>query len=379
VSLTEDGLTEDGPAAVQAPSPEVPRGLLARALATLYPGYFAWVMASGIVSVGTHLLGYGLLSSVVLGVTIAAFVILVLAYAARALFFSAFFRQSLRAPATLVAYFTVCAGADVLGTRLALAGHPLVTAGLGAFAVIVWLLLTYGLPFSIVAAGRRPRLADLNGTWLIWVVATQSLSTVASALAAAAHPGPLQDQLPVVALTLWGAGVVLYLVLIVLVVVRLLIVEITPAEMVPAYWVAMGATAISTLAAANILGLHSPGARAVVGSLRPFLLGTSFVLWAFGTWWIPLLVLFGVWRYLIRGYSKAYEPALWSVVFPLGMYTAASFSLGRAGHYGFMVAIARVWVWVGVAAWAAVTVLMLVALEGALSRQGRKPVPEAVN
>jgi Voltage-dependent anion channel len=133
-------------------------------------------------------------------------VFLVLAYAARALFFSSFFRQSLRAPGTLVAYFTVGAGADVLGTRLSLAGHPLLTAVLGAFAVVVWLLLSYGLPFSIVAAGRRPGLGDLNGTWLIWVVATQSLSTVASALAGAAHPGPLKNQLPVVAITLWGAG-----------------------------------------------------------------------------------------------------------------------------------------------------------------------------
>jgi tellurite resistance protein TehA-like permease len=371
-------LTEDGPATRPATSPELPGGLVARALATLYPGYFAWVMASGIVSVGAHLLGYGLLSAVVLGVTIAAFVVLVLAYAARALFFSAFFRQSLQAPTMLVAYFTVCAGADVLGTRLALAGHPLITAGLGAFAVIVWLLLSYGLPFSIVAAGRRPRLADLNGTWLIWVVATQSLSTVASALAAAARPGPLQDQLPVVAITLWGAGVVLYLVLIVLVFLRLLIVEITPAEMVPAYWVAMGATAISTLAASDILGLHGPGAVALVASLRPFLLGTSVVLWAFGTWWIPLLVLFGVWRYVVRGYPKGYEPALWSVVFPLGMYTTASYSLGRAGHYGFMVDIARVWVWVGIAAWAVVTVLMLAALAGALARRDHERVPEAV-
>ncbi|MGH9093405.1 MAG: hypothetical protein ACRDZR_18790, partial [Acidimicrobiales bacterium] len=48
-----------------------PPGRLARALATLDPGWFAWVMASGIVSVGTDLLGYPVLSEVVLGVTAA--------------------------------------------------------------------------------------------------------------------------------------------------------------------------------------------------------------------------------------------------------------------------------------------------------------------
>jgi tellurite resistance protein TehA-like permease len=59
---------------------------------------------------------------------------------------------------------------------------------------------------------------------------------------------------------------------------------------------------------------------------------------------------------------------MWSVVFPLGMYTVASVSLGRAANLGFMVTVARGWLWVGVAAWAAVLVLMLVALGQALHR-----------
>ena len=77
-------LTEAAPGLAPAP-PRIPEGLLARAVATLDPGYFAWVMASGIVSVGTDLLGYQLLSRVVLGVTVAAFAALAPAYAARLL------------------------------------------------------------------------------------------------------------------------------------------------------------------------------------------------------------------------------------------------------------------------------------------------------
>ena len=78
-------------------------------------------------------------------------------------------------------------------------------------------------------------------------------------------------------------------------------------------------------------------------------------------------MLFGLWRYLVRGYSRAYEPRLWSMVFPLGMYTVASYTLGRATGLSFMVSVARVWV--GVAAWVVVLGHMLAALARTLVLQ----------
>jgi tellurite resistance protein TehA-like permease len=348
---------------------DLPTKPYARAVANLDPGWFAWVMASGIVSIGADLLGYQVLSQVTLGVTVAAFVGLTLVYLARIIWFHPFFRRSLRDPTSAMAYFTVVAGTDVLATRLSMAGHPNVTLGLAAAAAPIWLALTYGLPWSIVADARRPLLGHINGTWLIWVVATQSLSIVAAALAPTAPSAGLRADLPVVAVCLWGVGVMLYLILIVIIFLRLLLVEVTPAEMGPAYWIAMGATAISVRAAAGILVLHGPDAEALVNPIRPFLVGLSVVLWAFGTWWIPLLVAFGVWRYLIKGYSWAFEPRLWSVVFPLGMYTVASYSLGHAEGFAFMVSIAQVWVFVDVVAWAVVMALMLLAAVQAWSRR----------
>jgi hypothetical protein len=56
------------------------------------------------------------------------------------------------------------------------------------------------------------------------------------------------------------------------------------------------------------------------------------------------------------------------------MYTVASVSLGRAANLGFMVAIAKVWLWVGFAAWVVTLGLMLVSparsLLGAALRYG---------
>lgn len=356
-----------------APSPPVPvpSGMLARALATLDPGYFAWVMASGIVSVGTDLLGYPVLSRVVLGVTVAAFCGLALAYIARAILYTPFVRHSLQDPSVAMAYFTFVAGADVLGARLLMAGYPGVAAALAAAAGLAWLALNYGLPWSIVARAHRPVLREFNGTWFIWVVGTQSLAIVAAGLVGSAHSEGLRQALAEAAVCLWGVGIVLYLTLLVVILLRLMVVEVTPKEMGPAYWIAMGATAISVRAAAGILVLHDRVGTFPIGELRPFVLGMSVVLWSFGSWWIPLLVLFGLWRHVLRRYPLSYEPRLWSMVFPLGMYTVASYTLGSAGDLGFMVSVARVWVWVGVVAWFGVLGLMLASLGQAIMRERR--------
>lgn len=340
----------------------VPDGLVQRAIATLDPGYFAYVMATGIVSIGTRLLDYDVLSDVLLGFAAAGFVVLFIAYAFRLILYPAFVSRDAGDPSVSMAFFTFVAGSDVLGTRLLMAHHPTIAFALACGGALVWLLLTYGLPGYMVAGAQRPVLREFSGTWLIWVVGTQSLAIILSALVPNAPTSWLRSELPVLAICFWGLGVMLYVVLIVIILLRLLTIEVTPVEMGPAYWIAMGATAISITAAAKILTIKGLAAHTLLGQFRPFVVGLSVTLWAFGTWWIPLLVLFGIWRHIIRRYPAQYEPRLWSMVFPLGMYTVASFSLGQVHGLGFMVSVARAWVWVGVAAWVVVLSLMGVAL-----------------
>ena len=341
-------------------------------VADLDPGYFACVMATGILSVGTQLLHRQVLSAILLVVTLAVFVVLAVANLVRAVAFRSQLVRSLRDPATAMGYFTLVAGTNVVAVRLLMTGRPLATLILGAVAALLWLVMSYGLPWSIMFAARRPVLGDINGTWLIWVVATQSVATVAAGLAATSPWRSAHPDLAVVAIVCWGAGIGLYLTLIVIIFLRLFLVDITPAEMGPAYWIAMGATAISVRAAAGILDIHGRAEARLLADLHPVLVGLSVILWSFGSWWIPLLVLFGVWRYLLRHYPMSYEPRLWSVVFPLGMYTVASYSLGRIPGLGFMTTIAHVWLWVGVAAWAATAALLVVAVVAARLRMGAR-------
>ena len=102
-----------------------------------------------------------------------------------------------------------------------------------------------------------------------------------------------------------------------------------------------------------------------------FVEGFCYALWAFGTWWIPLLIVLGLWRHVWHHWPLTYEPTLWSVVFPLGMYSVATLSFGKAAHLAFMEPLSRFMLWVAVAAWVAVAIAFLVRL----TRQVREPAP----
>ena len=327
-----------------------PRSLsrTATAIRDLYPGYFAFVMATGIISTGTFLLGPSWLSRALLAAASAGLVVLGAALVIRLALFRSSVAADIQAPDRVFGFFTIVAGIDVLGARLAAAGHPLVTAILAGLAAAVWLVLTYGVPASLLLARNRDSvLGGVNGAWLLWVVGTQSLSVTALTLVPA---WPSQSGLLApAAVGLWSVGLVLYLLLVSLILLRWLTVPMTPETLGPPYWILMGATAITVLAGARILGL--PAALPVTRATAGFVEGFSFVLWAFGTWWIPLLIVLGLWRYVRSHWPFTYEPTLWSVVFPLGMYSVATLSFGKAARLAFMEPLARFMLWVAVAAW----------------------------
>jgi tellurite resistance protein TehA-like permease len=324
-------------------------------------------MASGIISTGTFLLGPSWLSRALLVVAAAAFVLLTLALAARVVFFRPSVAADVREPERVFGFFTIPAAMDVLGARLASAGHPLATAILAAIAAAVWLVLTYGVPASLMLLRAHDSvLGGINGTWLLWVVATQSLSVSAATLVPV---WPSQSALLApVAVCLWSVGLLLYLMVDTLIMLRWLTVPMTPATLGPSYWILMGATAISVLAGARDLGL--PRTIPVIAGTAGFTEGFSFALWAFGTWWIPLLIILGLWRHVRRQWPFTYEPSLWGFVFPLGMYSVATLAFGKTTGLAFMHPIAHVMLWVAVGAWALVAAAFL----GGVGRK-RQPAP----
>jgi tellurite resistance protein TehA-like permease len=265
----------------------------------------------------------------------------------------------LKAPDRVFGFFAISATCGLLGARFAAAGHPMVTTVLACVAAVVWFVLTYG----VIAALLPTRHADLvrgdvDGTWLLWVVATQSLSITASTLFPV---WPSQATLlGASAAALWSVGLMLYLLLMVLIWQRWLSVSMTPATLSPPYWILMGATAITVLAGSDITTL--PADLPAVSAISGFVKGICFVFWSFGTWWLPLLIVLGFWRHVMQEWPLRYEASLWTVVFPIGMYSVATLSFGKAAGLRFTEPLSRGVFWVAVVAWLLVAVAGLARL-----------------
>jgi len=349
-------------------------GRAASVIRDLNPGDFAFVMATGIISTGTFLLGPSWLSRALLVIASVGFVVLIVALVIRLARYPSWVTADFRAPERVFGFFAVSASCDLLGTRFAAAGHPMVTTVLACLAAAVWFVLTYGVPASLLVAGQHESvLGGVDGTWLLWVVATQSLSTDASTLVPV---WPSQSGLlATAAVAFWSVGLVLYLLLVSLILLRWLTVTMTPQTLGPPYWILMGATAITVLAGAKILGL--PATLPAVRATASFVEGFSYALWAFGTWWIPLLIILGLWRHVRQHWPLTYEPTLWSVVFPLGMYSVATLSFGKAAGLTFMEPLSRFMLWVAVAAWVLVAAAFLARLARRPGDRTTGPAPAA--
>ena len=159
-------------------------------------------------------------------------------------------------------------------------------------------------------------------------------------------------------LAMWLGGGMLYLWIIALIFYRYTFFTLAPSDLAPPYWINMGAAAISTLAGTLLIaaGKDSP----VIVEILPFVRGLTLMWWATATWWIPMLLVLGAWRHVYRKFPLRYDPLYWGAVFPLGMYTAATFRLSRAVEAPYLVEIPRWFVWVALTAWGAAFVGMVV-------------------
>ncbi len=330
---------------------------------TLEPGYFALVMATGIVSTATCLLKMHTLSAVLLWIAGLAYVALVAGNAARIMLFGTDFRADLADPERSFTMFTFVAATDVLGARLLLDGHHRVAGWLLVIGCLAWLVLGYLIPWTAVLSHPgRPALSRVNGTWFLAVVAAQSVAVMAAGLQPLV--GDTNRPLALLAVLCWSVGVFLYAAAGILVALRMLQYPVSAQELTPPYWIAMGATAITVFAGARIVQMAD---TPVVVATRGLIAGVAVLFFAFGTWLIPVLIAAGIWRHLIRRVPLRYTTALWSMVFPLGMYGVAGHYLGQADALPALTDIGDLASWIALGAWT----LTFLAMVGALAAKAR--------
>ena len=100
----------------------------------------------------------------------------------------------------------------------------------------------------------------------------------------------------------------------------------------------------------------------MVEAARGLVSGVSVSIWAFATWLVPVLVAAGWWRHRTHGVPLRYEPSLWSMVFPMGMYAVAAGYLSEADHLPLVGVIGDVGIWGAFAVWSLVFAAMLASI-----------------
>ncbi|WP_298017317.1 tellurite resistance/C4-dicarboxylate transporter family protein [uncultured Castellaniella sp.] len=324
-------------------------GLSAR-LADLSPAYFGLVMATGIVSLGADMMERPLIARALFLLNILQYGILCVLYVLRALRYPRRFFGDMVSHLRGPGYFTAVAATGILASQFIVQADDLsVGFALWLLAVVLWISLTYTIFTAFTVKADKPTLdKGISGGWLLSVVATQSLA-VSSALLAARIGQPYRLELNLMALSMWLWGGMLYIWMMSLIFYRYVFFRFSPGDLSPPYWINMGAMAISTLAG-SLLILNAPHAPFLV-SLLPFLKGFTVFYWATGSWWIPMLLLLGVWRYGFQRFPFQYDPLYWGAVFPLGMYAASTWQMDRAMEFGFLAGMPRVFLHIALFAW----------------------------
>jgi tellurite resistance protein TehA-like permease len=296
------------------------------------PDSFAAVMATGIVSIAAMDHGFRVISEVLIVFAAVALPVLMVGAA------TAWRRESwkltdLDVSLPLCTYIAACA---VVGARLA--DHRWVLWALAGMALQGWLSLA-----PVVArrmwrdrSGLRDR---ARGGWELASVATSGVAI-------------LMADLRVVfwALVLWAIAIVVYLVTSGLIVWRAVHDSSAPELVQPDIWILMGGASIATLAGDHI---HKAGLTVVWP--------VTVVTWIVATAWIPVLI------YVSR---KLRSGNWWAAVFPLGMYSSATYATAVETGWRWLTTASLVFCWIALAAW------VIVALR-ALSRIGSPPAPAA--
>jgi tellurite resistance protein TehA-like permease len=318
-------------------------------IATLFPGYFALVMATGIIAVAASQQDLDWLADALYIIAVIAYAVLLVLLTIRIVRYWPRFTADLTNHARGFAFLTLVAATNVLAAAsVVIHGWSDVGWVLWWASLVFWVLLLYATLIAVVIRADKPGLAGgINGSWFLLTVSTESVAVVAGLQLATSS----SDLLAFVALAAFTLGIVLYLIVMTMVFLRWTFQDLDPTEADPPAWIAAGAVAITVHAGSNLLLASSSGPERLT-RLAPFIEAAVVMAWATATFWFPLMIAIGVWRHIVRRVPLRYHPSYWAMVFPLGMYGAATFRMRAAIDLEALEWLPKVVLAVALVAWA---------------------------
>jgi tellurite resistance protein TehA-like permease len=328
-------------------------------LENFFPGYFALVMATGIVSIGLFLWKWVTPAIVFLGFNVFFYLVLWVILIARVIRYPKIVWDDLHHHSRGVTFLTLVAGNNLLGSQMAIILNWPETARIfWIFGLILWVLLLY--TFFLVNILKEPKPSfeqSIGGAWLLIVVSTESIAVLGALIA---NVSPYAHIVAFISLCAYMVGGMFYFVLIGLILYRWLFISMKAETLTPPYWINMGAVAIISLAGSRLV-LYARH-HGHITQWADFVQTFTLFFWAFASWWVPLLfILFG-YRHFIARVPLKYDPQYWSMVFPMGMYGVCTFVYSDVAGFTFLKPVSGIFVILAILTWVIVFIGLLIEL-----------------
>ncbi|WP_240673191.1 tellurite resistance/C4-dicarboxylate transporter family protein [Aequorivita ciconiae] len=313
-------------------------------------------MATGIVSIALKAFGNIFLSNLLFYLNIAFYAILCVLFSFQLIHYWKRFRSQFLNLEINMGFLSFVAANCILGSQFTTIFGDF-TLGIIFLSIgfLSWFLLLYSLFAIHIEKRYKTSIKAISGTWLLIVVATQAISILSIQLVE--HLPIYYEIILLIALLMFLVGCTFYVILITLIVYRLLFFEVRAQKLKTPYWISMGADAITVLAGLTLITMANKWI--IINELLPFIKGLTLLFWAIGTWWIPIMVLLGIWRHFIKKIPVKYVSHYWGMVFPLGMYTVCTLKLSQSFELSFLMVIPKAFLIFSLITWIIVFIGMI--------------------
>ena len=186
------------------------------------------------------------------------------------------------------------------------------------------------LPY-LMFTRQEHRIEKMTAVWLLPVVAAEVAGTSGGLLVPHLSDAGEQFTVLVSGYVLWALSVPVAMCIIAILFMRLALYKLPPGGMAASSWLPLGPLGTGSLGML-VLGTEAPAVFAAHGmaALGPAAQGfgvvSGILLWGAGLWWMLLAVLITI-RHFRAGIP--FNLGWWGYTFPLGVYTAATFKLGK--------------------------------------------------